>query len=42
VLDYRKRNPAGSRHYRMALSMLGAPDKRTIRRHLDEGLALIG
>jgi len=26
----------------MALSMLGAPDKRTIRRHLDEGLALIG
>jgi Arc/MetJ family transcription regulator len=42
VLDYLKRNPAGTMHYRMALSMLGALDKRTIRRHLDEGLTLIG
>ena len=42
VLDYLKRHPTGTMHYRIALSMLGALDKRTIRRHLAEGLALIG
>ena len=42
VLDYLKRHPTATMHYRLALSMLGALDKRTIRRHLGEALALIG
>lgn len=42
VLDYLKVYPSGSMHYRVALSMLGALDKRTIRRHLAEALTLIG
>ena len=42
VLDYLKVYPSGVMHYRAALSMLGALDKRTIRRHLAEALTLIG
>lgn len=42
VMDYLRRHPTGTMHYRMALSMLGALDKRTIRRHLAEALAFIG
>jgi hypothetical protein len=42
VLDYLKVYPSGRMHYRVALSMLGALDKRTIRRHLAEALTLIG
>lgn len=41
VLDYLKVHPSGRMHYRVALSMLGALDKRTIRRHLAEALTLI-
>jgi len=41
VLDYLKVYPSGVMHYRVALLMLGALDKRTIRRHLGEALTLI-
>lgn len=41
VLDYLKVHPCGVMHYRVALSILGALDKRTIRRHLAEALTLI-
>ena len=41
VLDYLKVHPSGVMHYRVALSMLGALDKRTIGRHLAEALTLI-
>ena len=41
VLDYLKVYPSGVMHYRVALLMLGALDKRTIRRHLAEALTLI-
>lgn len=42
VLDYLKVHPSGTMHYRVALSMLGALDERTIGRHLTEALATVG
>lgn len=42
VLEYLKVHPAGAVHYRHAVEILGALDKRTIRRHLLEARQLIG
>jgi hypothetical protein len=42
VLSYLNRHPDATLHYRHALESLGALDRRTIRRHLEEARQLIG
>lgn len=42
VLDYLGRHPDGTLHHRHALEALGAMDRRTIRRHLEEARTLLG
>jgi len=41
VLDYLKGHPAEAVRYLRAITKIGALDKRTIRRHLAEGMELI-
>jgi hypothetical protein len=41
VLDYLAHHPRGTVSYRKAITMLGALDQRTIRRHLAEGMQRI-
>ena len=41
VLGYLRRYPDGAFHYRDAISLLGAVDRRTIRRHIAQALHLI-